>query len=52
MIELKCVYHKKIQFRIPDTIDECISFNLFSEIKSLENHLENNPNCRFVGEEK
>ena len=46
--EIQCNKHTKIKFSIPENIQECISLNSFQEIKSLESHLENNPNCKMV----
>ena len=46
--EIQCNKHTKIKFSIPENIQECISLNSFQEIKLLELHLENYPNCRMV----
>jgi len=45
---IQCKNHREIKFSIPENIEECISFNSFKEIKSLEFHLENNPNCKLI----
>jgi hypothetical protein len=45
---VQCVKHQKIKFTIPENVDECITLNLFQEIKSLENHLDNYPNCKMM----
>jgi len=52
MRKVLCINHKKIKITIPDTVDECISLNSFLEIKSLEEHLEKFPNCKFIGVKK
>jgi len=46
---IQCNNHRKIKFTIPENKDECILLNSFQEIKLIENHLENYPNCKFVG---
>ena len=43
-----CNNHKEIRFSIPENIEECISHNSYQEIKSLESHIENNSDCKFI----
>jgi hypothetical protein len=43
-----CEKHQSTLFSIPDTVEECISFNSFEEIKSLELHLQNSPECKMI----
>ena len=51
MKEIICKNHRKIKFTIPENIEECIVHNSFHEIKLLESHLENNPNCKMIEKE-
>ena len=51
MREIKCSKHKEMEFSIPENIEECVSLNSFQEIKLLENHLENNPDCKMISKE-
>ena len=37
-----------MKFLIPETVEECISFDSFQVIKSCEFHLENNPGCKLI----
>jgi len=50
MKEYFCNNHRKIKFTIPENIEECISLNSFQEIKLLEFHLQNYPNCKLIEE--
>ncbi len=45
---IQCKNHRKLKFSIPENIEECFLLNSFQEIKSLEFHLENNPNCKLI----
>lgn len=45
---IQCKNHKKIKFTIPENIDECILLNSYQDIKSVETHLNNYPNCKFI----
>ncbi len=45
---IQCKNHKKIKFSIPENVEDCILLNSYQEIKSLESHLENNPNCKLI----
>ena len=43
-----CKNHNDLKFLIPENVEECILFNSFQDIKSLEFHLENNPSCKLI----
>jgi hypothetical protein len=47
-VEVKCNNHKKIQFTIPQNIDEAVELNSFPQIKEMANHLQNFPKCKMI----
>lgn len=47
-VKFQCNKHKKIQYIIPQSIDEAIELNSFPLIKEMANHLENYPSCKMV----
>jgi hypothetical protein len=46
--KIQCNKHKKIQFTIPQSIDEAVELNSFPQIKEMANHLENYPSCKMI----
>ena len=47
-LKVKCNNHKKIQFTIPQSIDEAVELNSFPQMKEMANHLENYPSCKMI----
>ena len=47
-VKVQCNKHKKIQFTIPQSIDEAVELNSFPQIKEMANHLENYPSCKMI----
>ncbi len=47
-LKVKCIKHKKIEFTIPQSIDESIKLNSFPQIKEMSNHLKHYPRCKMI----
>ena len=48
MYRAVCCNHKKIQFDIPQSVDEASTFESFKQIKEMENHLKKYPKCKMI----
>jgi len=48
MLKAKCTNHKTISFDIPQSVDEASTFESFTQIKEMENHLKKYPKCKMI----
>ena len=46
--KVQCSNHKKITYTIPQSVNEAVTLDSFSQIREMANHLKHSPKCRMI----